>query len=482
MTRMDGEGGGMDILWTSEEAARATGGEARMPWWAGGVAIDSRTLRPGDLFVALRDRRDGHDFVAAALAGGAGAALVSRVPAGVADDAPLLIVPDVLAALSALAGAARARTRARVAAITGSAGKTSTKDMLARILAPLGPTHVAEASFNNHWGVPLTLARLPRDARFAVIEIGMNHPGEIAPLARLARPDAALITTVTTAHMAAFSSLDAIAREKGAIFDGLAPGGAAIINADIDTAPLLLDLARAREARAITFGRAAGARWRLADIRAEAGRLIVRATAGGAPVSFALATLAEHFAHDALGALAAAEALGADPGAAVAALDGWAPLPGRGAREHVRLNDDGAGFELIDDAYNANPASLAGALAALAASSPAGGNRIAILGDMLELGTEEEALHRAIARDPAIARITTVHCVGPRMRALHDALPDDRRGAWAATADELAEHVETLVRAGDIVLVKGSHGSRVGIIVDALRKLGQGGPDRERAK
>jgi len=225
----------MAVLWSAAEAAAATGGEAIGNWQASGVSIDSRSLHPGDLFVALKDARDGHAFVAQALAAGAAAALVSYRPEGVAVGAPLLVVPDVPAALVALGAAGRARTTARVIAVTGSAGKTSTKEMLRTVLGGQARVHAAQDSYNNHWGVPLTLARMSADCDFAVIEIGMNHPGEIAPLARLARPHVALITTIAAAHLAAFDSIEAIAREKAEILAGLEPGGIAVLPADLAT-------------------------------------------------------------------------------------------------------------------------------------------------------------------------------------------------------------------------------------------------------
>ena len=250
-------------LWTSSDAAGATGGRVTREWQAQGVSIDTRTLRPGDLFVALKDVRDGHDFVAQALEKGAAAALVSRVPDGLSDDAPLLIVPDVLKALADLGAFARARTQAKVVGVTGSVDKTSTKEMLRAILSGQGRTHAAEASYNNHWGVPLTLARMPVDTDFAVIEIGMNHPGEIAPLARLARLDVAMITIVAPAHLEAFASIEGIAHEKAAIFDGLVPGGTAVINADMATTPILQAKAGAVGANAVSFGEREGADWYL---------------------------------------------------------------------------------------------------------------------------------------------------------------------------------------------------------------------------
>ncbi|RYH07655.1 UDP-N-acetylmuramoyl-tripeptide--D-alanyl-D-alanine ligase [Tropicimonas sp. IMCC6043] len=465
-------------LWTSDDAAAATGGRATASWAARSVSIDTRSLEPGALFVALKDVRDGHDFVADALAKGAAAALVSRIPEGVAADAPLLVVPDVLAALRALAAAARARTRATVVGVTGSVGKTSTKEMLRALLGGQGVVHAAEKSYNNHWGVPLTLARMPADADFAVIEIGMNHPGEIAPLARLADLDAALITIVAPAHLAAFDSIEGIAREKAAIFEGVRPGGAAVINADIETAPILVDAARAAGAEIVTFGET-GAQARLVETRHEAGQTIVKARITGRdgvshPVVFKLDTPGRHFAMNGLGALALTTAIGCDLAIAAHDFSRWKPYAGRGAREVVSLDivDETARIELIDDSYNANPASVGAALDMLAASAPAG-RRIAILGDMLELGPSEAALHAALADHPAMQDIAQVHCVGPRARALWEALPAAKQGCWCAESGEMAGQVHTLLAPGDIVLVKGSLGIRLARVVDAIRKLGQ---------
>ena len=229
----------MTVLWTAADAAAATGGRCTTDWRANGVSIDTRTLRPGDLFIALSDVRDGHDFVAAALQAGAAAAMVARVPGGVNPGAPLLIVDDVLAGLTRLGIAGRARTNAKVIGVTGSVGKTSTKEMLRVMLSGQGRVHAAEASYNNHWGVPLTLARMPVETEFAVIEIGMNHPGEIAPLSRMADLDVAVITTVGAAHLEAFANIDGIALEKATIIDGLRPHGVAILPADLDVTPIL---------------------------------------------------------------------------------------------------------------------------------------------------------------------------------------------------------------------------------------------------
>ena len=447
-------------LWSAIDAAAATGGRAQGEWVADGVSIDSRTIAPGDLFVALQAARDGHDFVGQALARGAAAAMVSRIPEGVGDDAPLLIVPDVLVALQDLGHAGRARARAKVVAITGSVGKTSTKDMARAALAGQGRIHAAEASYNNHWGVPLTLARMPRDSDFAIIEIGMNHPGEIAPLSRMARPHVALITTVAAAHLEAFDSVDAIAREKGAIFQGLVPAGSAIIPEDLPVTPILRDCADKTGAIVTGFGRDGMAR--LIHARPADGLLSCRARIAGAEVDFTLRATGTHFAMNAVGVLAALASAGADVAQAARRLTDWHPPKGRGGIEDI------AGLRLIDDAFNANPASLSAGLSTLAGLT--GGRRIAILGDMLELGNDELAMHRALADDPAMIQVDLVHAAGPRMRHLYDALPADRRGIWAESAAELAARAGELAGPGDIVLVKGSKSSRISMVVDALRK------------
>lgn len=472
-------------LWTASEAVAATGGEATGDFTANGVSIDTRTLGPGDLFVALKAERDGHDFVAAAFKAGAAAALVTHRPADVPEDAPLLIVPDVLAALEDLGRAARSRTRARVAGITGSVGKTSTKEMLRAALSRQGRVHAAEASYNNHWGVPLTLARMPADADFAVIEIGMSNPGEIAPLAIMARPHVVMVTTVAAAHLEAFENLDGIAVEKGSICDGLEPGGIAVLNGDLPNSNLLYDAAERNDAQIITFGTSEGTDHRVTDIRVRDRQTVAEAIANDTPVLLKVQTEGKHFAVNAVGVLAVATAMGADRAESLLGLGAWTPPAGRGTREVLVLDDgeDHGSIELIDDAFNANPASMAASLDVLAGTRPRDnvgrvgkGRRIAILGDMLELGPDEAALHAAIAQDPAMAHIDIVHCVGPRMQHLFEALPERQRGQWVATADDLVPAVSRLVDPGDVVLIKGSKGSYVSRVVDALRKLGHPPP------
>lgn len=482
-------------LWTAAEVAAATGGTAQGDWNATGISIDTRSLRPGDLFIALTDQRDGHDFVATALANGAAAAMVSRIPDGVEPDAPLIIVPDVLAGLTDLGAAGRARSRAKVIAVTGSVGKTSTKEMLREMLDGQGRVHVAEGSFNNHWGVPITLARMPADCDFAVIEIGMNHPGEIAPLAHLTRPHIALITTIAAAHLEAFDDIDAIAVEKASVFDGLLPDGVAIYPADLECSPILARAAALHHA--MPFGRDVGIE---ADADPHAGRgpeasvgaarlavlhqseagSVLEAVVGGMQLNVRLAGAGGHFALNALGCLAVAQALMLDLALCAQDLGHWSPPAGRGKRESILIDPvEGYRFTLIDDAFNANPASTAAALTLLAQLTPGidpsgrQGRRIAVLGDMLELGPTSDALHAGLADHPAMAALDKVHCVGPQMRHLYLRLPERQRGQHVSSADALGIMAHKLVRPGDIVLVKGSKGIKAARVVDALRNLGQ---------
>ena len=467
-------------LWTATDAVAATGGTTTTDWNATGVSIDTRTLEPGDLFVALEAARDGHDFVAQALEQGAAAALVSRVPDNVAPDAPLLMVDDVLKGLEALGVAARARTQARVVAITGSVGKTSTKEMMRAILGDQGRTHASVASYNNHWGVPLTLARMPVDAEYAVIEIGMNHPGEIAPLARFARPHVAMITTVAAAHLEAFESIEEIALEKASILEGLEYGGTAILNNDCSTAAILQAKAHDVKRHDIGFGEH-GFDFVLKSVDLGREVTVVQAMVHDAPLLFKIGAVGRHYAMNGLGALAAAEALGADLALAVQSLGRWSPYRGRGAREVIRLDavDTRMTLELIDDSYNANPTSMQAALDVLAAAEVTNdigrvskGRRIAFVGDMKELGPEGPGMHAALADLEAVATIDIIHCIGPLMRHLHKALPAHKQGLWTETAAEMEARVARRLDSGDVVLVKGSLSMKLALIVDVIRKMG----------
>ncbi len=458
-------------LWTSDEAAAATGGDTRRAWTAGGVSIDSRTLAAGDLFVAIQGPNfDGHDFVADALDKGAAAAMVARRPDGVADNAPLLVVDDTLRALRDLAAAARARTAAWVIGVTGSVGKTGVKTALRHVLGKQRMTHASLASLNNHWGVPLSLARLPRAARYAVFELGMNHPGEIDPLSRLVRPEVAVITTIAPAHIEFFPSLDAIADAKAEIFAGLVPGGAAVLNADIPQFGRLRTAAERMGAKVCAFGYAADARVRIvsAELRAD-GSSVHLDVAGGA-VSFIVGAPGPHWVMNAACVLASVHAAGGDVMAAAAEMAALQAPEGRGNAESIPV--PGGTFRLIDDSYNANPASMRAAVDVLGRTEITdGGRRIAILGDMLELGAHAESEHAGLAEPIAAAGLDRVFTCGPMMRRLHDALPAERRGAHAEDAAALAAVVAAAVRAGDAVMVKGSAGSRMGSIVKALKAL-----------
>jgi len=449
-------------LWESEDLAEATGGAMAVPFAASGVSIDTRTLRPGDLFVALDgENRDGHGFVADALARGAAGAMVTHPIEG-ADR--LLVVDDTLAALRRLAGFARTRFAGRLVAVTGSVGKTTTKEMLRAILAAQGDTHAAEASYNNHWGVPLTLARLPADAAWCIVEIGMNHAGEVAPLARLARPHVALVTAVEKTHVGHLGSIEAIADEKMSIRAGLEPDGVMLLPGDSPLAPRLA--AAAGSARVLSFGTAPTADGCLlaAGLDAEGCDVTVRIL--GERQEFRLAAPGQHMAVNATAALLTAAALGIAPGRAAAALAGFAPLAGRGVRRRVRV--PGGEALLLDESYNASSASVRAALAVLALQPAA--RHLAVLGDMLELGEEGPAEHAALAADVARCADLLFTC-GPLMAALHAAVPPALRGGYAEDSAALAPLAAAALRPGDAVLVKGSLGSRMKRVVQAIDAL-----------
>lgn len=467
-------------LWSAQEAEKATNGQLLgvNNWAATGISIDTRTLSPGDLFIALKDLRDGHDFIAEAFRKGASAALVSHIPPELNPETPLLMVKDVQKGLEALGHAARARTHAKIIAITGSAGKTSTKEMLREMLGRQGKLHAAEASYNNHWGVPLTLARMPTDTDFAIIEIGMNHPGEIAPLAKMAAPHVAMITNVAAAHLEAFTSLKDIAYEKASIFKGLSPNGWAIINHDLDTFGILQEQARLKGAQMLTYGYSDRASFQLIKTTPTQNVSVIQARNEQGDILIRLNTTGRHFAMNALGALAACQVLGADIAIAACDIINWSPPSGRGGYEHIIINTaDDTCFTLIDDAFNANPASMAAGLDILIQMTPSlAGRRIAILGDMLELGQDTNAYHHAIAQHQDLSKISTIHCIGPKMKHLYDALPIRQKGLWADNiSDFLAQPrmLQNIVNPDDIVLVKGSKGSKVAQVVDALRRMRQ---------
>lgn len=458
-------------LWTAQEAARATGGRLVNgdAWKAGGVSIDTRTLDPGDLFVALKDVRDGHDFLAQAFVSGAAAALVSD--ASKADGfGPILVVPDVIEGLRKLGAAARERSAARRVAVTGSVGKTSTKEALAVCLSATGQTHRSVKSYNNHWGVPLTLARMAPESRFGVFEIGMNRRGEILPLAKLVRPHAALVTTIAPAHVENLGSLEAVADEKGDIYAGLEPGGAALVPNEAAHASRLIDAAERNGATLIRFGREPECEARLTRFDMDENGSTAEAEILGRAIRYRIGVEGAHWALNSVAALAAADVIGADLDAAAHALEHLRAFDGRGVA--TRVEAPFGAFMLVDDAYNANPASMAAAFATLSARRPGqGGRRIVALGDMLELGPDERAYHAGLAAPLQQAGIDLVFAAGPRMAALMEALPQTMRGGYAETADALIPAIAGSLRAGDIVLVKGSNGSNMSRVVNALSGL-----------
>ena len=457
-------------LWTSAEAERATGGRATVAWAANGVSIDSRTLVPGDLFVAIQGPNfDGHKFVADALKKGAAAAMVSQRPDGVADDAPLLIVADPFKALQDLARASRARSQARIVAVTGSVGKTGTKEALRFVLSAQGLTHASEGSLNNHWGVPLSLSRMPRETAFGIFELGMNHAGEISPLTQLVRPHVAIITTVEAVHLEFFNSVEEIAAAKAEIFEGLTEGGVAVLNQDNIHFGFLTRQALAQSvARVVGFGVSPGAWARLVSYRPLDGAGQINAEIAGKPLTYRLGLPGRHLALNSLAVLAAVFHLGGDITAAAALFGDLAPPKGRGARYEL-TRPDGGHYILIDESYNASPPAMRAAFAVLAGVEPGkGGRRIAILGDMLELGPQSGVIHRDLAQDLVATGIDLVFTSGANMAHLASALPKALQAGHAARAEELLSLVLGAVRPGDVVMVKGSHGSRMGLIVEAL--------------
>jgi UDP-N-acetylmuramoyl-tripeptide--D-alanyl-D-alanine ligase len=455
----------MAELWSADEIAAAVGGKVNGQFAATGVSIDTRTVEPGDLFVALAGVRDGHEFVAQALAKGAAGALVSRP-----GFAPSIIAMDTFKALQDLGIAARERApQARRGAITGSVGKTSVTQAVRAGLMLAGKAHSSVKSYNNHIGVPLTLARMPRDTERAVFEIGMNHADEIVPLSQMVRPHAVAITTVGPVHTENFPDGEqGVARAKAEIFAGLEPGGTAVLNADNRWFDYLSGEARKAGARVMSFGTGEACDARLIDFQPQAGHAVVQARLHGKALDFPILQTGFHWGPNSMAVLLMLEALDVDLGDSLAALGSFEPLEGRGAEATVALA--GGAFTLIDESYNANPISMAAAIATLGARK-APGRRLAALTDMLELGPEAPAYHAALAEPLAAASIDRVYCAGPLMKSLWDALPPTRRGGYAESAAELAPQIARAVEPGDLVMVKGSNGSKAGAVTAALKAL-----------
>ncbi len=459
-------------LWTTEALARAMGGRltGKPAATIADISIDTRTLEPGEAYVAIKGHaHDGHAFVQAALDKGAAVAVVSEEWAASAAPGAYLIVADPLKALEKAGIVARARTAAKIVAVTGSIGKTSTKEALAHVLAREGRTHAPPKSFNNHIGVPLTLARMPAASQFGVFEIGMNHAGEITPLTRMVKPDIAVITTIEAVHIENLGTIEAIVDAKAEIFAGVEHGGAAVLPRDTRHFDRLARAARAAGIdTVVSFGEHEEADVRLLRLVLSANCSTVSARVMGTEVTYKIGSPGKHLAMNSLAVLAAAKLAGADLAVAALALGETRAVAGRGERSQRRLSV--GSFTLLDESYNANPVSVRAAISVLATTpKAAGGRRLAVLGDMLELGNEGAALHAAVAEPLEKAGIDLVFCSGPLMENLWKALPAHRRGAYAATAAELEPLVIRALKAGDVVMVKGSRGSRMAPLVETLK-------------
>lgn len=458
-------------LWHGHDVALCTRGSGATDWEATGVSIDSRTIKPGDLFIALKGPlHDGHDHVAAALQAGAVAAIVSAAPPQVMPDARLLLVPDTFVALQDLGQRARARARGKIVAVTGSVGKTGSKEQLRLMLGACGSVAASQGSFNNHWGVPLSLALLPEAADFGVFELGMNHAGEMTALTRQVKPHVALITTIEAVHLEFFPNVAAIADAKAEIFLSMDAAGTAVLNRDNPHFARLLGHARTQGIRNIlSFGSAAGAEARLLDYRAEGDGGVVQAELFGKPSSFRLGAAGLHYAMNALGTLLTAQAAGADLARCAAALADYRAPGGRGARQRLSLPQGGA-ITLIDESYNASPVATRAAIAALGATQPgSGGRRIAVLGDMRELGATAPQLHAALAAPLSEAKIDILFCCGHLIEGLFAAVPAAMRGAYTTDSAALAPKVTAALRDGDVVLVKGSKSVHMDVVIDQIR-------------
>lgn len=475
----------MNWLWTTPDLIAAMHGRpvGNLPQGVTGISIDSRAIAQGEAFFAIKgDRVDGHDYASFAVANGASLLVVSegKLPALGRLVTPMIVVQDVLQALVDLGCAARDRTAARIIAVTGSVGKTTTKEMLRQALSPSGSVHASVASFNNHWGVPLTLARMPENTDYGIFEVGMNHASEIRPLVSMVRPHIAVITTIAPAHLGNFRNLEEIAAAKAEIFEGVVPGGHAILNRDNAQFGFLEKAARAVGVAHIHgFGAAADAEFRLLDFISGPEGGLLRAAVGGQTLEVPMGAPGRHIAENAVAVLGAVHLAGGDIEKAMAGLATMQPEKGRGRR--YQLAKDGGWFTLIDESYNANPASMGAAIALLRDTEPyGGGRRIAVLGDMLEMGEHSQAVHAGLAAPLLESGIGTVWLGGPDMAALRDALPEGIEIEYRETADALALHAVDSVQPGDVLVVKSSKGTGFSRIVAALLDKYPAFSERER--
>ena len=459
----------MTTSWTTQEIIAAPHGVSTGNWTATSVGIDTRSIEVGALFVALPGAHvDGHDYVKAALDKGAAGALVSKPVVGV-DASKLVMVKDVEAALTALGAAGRARSNAKFIGVTGSVGKTGAKEMLAAALAAVGKVYATKGNLNNHLGVPLCLANAPLDAQFAVIEMGMNHAGEISPLSRLAQPHVSIITTVDAVHIEHFASVEAIADEKAAIFDGMS-GGVAVLNADNAHFERLKKQAQAKGMeRILSFGTGEKALCRMVRYAIDDTHSVVEAMIAGTAMQYRIGTIGKHWALMSVAVLGVVDALRGDIAKSAAALVNFSEPKGRG--QIKKLSVKGGNLRLIDDAYNASPVSVKGAIEKLAEmhdAAKAEVRTVVVLGDMLELGDAAEDLHVGLVPTLVNNQMDLVFAAGKFMESMYQALPEAMRGAYKPTSRELVPSVVEALRPNDLVLVKGSRGSRMDVVVDAI--------------
>ncbi|OYX05944.1 MAG: UDP-N-acetylmuramoylalanyl-D-glutamyl-2, 6-diaminopimelate--D-alanyl-D-alanine ligase [Caulobacter vibrioides] len=457
-----------DALWTADEIAQAIGGQVAGDFAVSGVSIDTRSVEPGDLFVPLIGVRDGHDFVPQAVANGATGVLAAR-----AVDAPAVVVADTFKALEALGVAARERApQCKRGAVTGSVGKTSVTRAIEAGLRLAGKAHASVKSYNNHIGVPLTLARMPRDTERAVFEVGMNHADEIVPLSGFVQPHAVAITTVGPVHLENFADGEqGVARAKAEIFAGLRPGGVAVLNADNRWFDFLKAEAEKVGATVWSFGEATGATARLTSFQVEGEGATVSVDLRGETFSFPIRQTGVHWGPNSLCVLLMLEALDVPRETALAALAAFAPIEGRGAEKTIRI--PGGAFTLVDESYNANPVSMQAALKTLGARKVAG-RRVIALTDMLELGEDSARFHAELAEPIAAANVDMVFLAGVHMKSLWEALPPTRRGGYAEVTEKLTLALTGAVQPGDVVMVKGSNGSKAGALAAALATIDLG--------
>jgi len=460
-----------NIIWTAKEAIKATGGKASVDWNVTGISIDSRTVQKGDLFIALQGEfGDGHAHVKDALSKGAVVAVVSKEIEDVSHD-QLLIVDDTLQAMEKLASGARERTAAKIIGITGSVGKTGTKEMLSHILQEQGQTHCSIKSYNNHWGVPYSLGSMHAGADYGVFEMGMNNPNEITPLSQMVKPDVAIITTIAPVHIGNFTNgLDGIIEAKSEIFDGVKEGSSAVLNHDIESFEILKNKAEAKGLKVFSFGEKKGASAQLLDCLEAANGTRVKARIIDEDVSYSLQIPGKHIAMNSLSVLLAVKLVGGDVQKAAKALEKQQAIIGRGKREYIESGEQDNPITLIDESYNASPSAMSAAFKVLALVDPGrGGRRIAVLGDMLELGEKSDEFHQDLALPIKAANIDLVYTCGKHMKKLHERLPANQRGVHKETSKELSQIVPDVLTPGDVVMVKGSLGSKMGLIVEALR-------------